>query len=140
MSVFSEFKKFISRGSVMDMAVGVVMGTAFTKIVNSLVTNIITPVISVITGKVNVASLSVKISDDLLITYGEFLQAIIDFLLISISVFAMVKVMNSLKDKFSAIEPADEEEKEQQPKLSDEAALLTEIRDMLKENAEISDK
>lgn len=131
MSIFSEFKKFISRGNVMDMAVGVVMGTAFTKIVNSLVTNIITPVISLVTGKVNVASLSIKISDDLMITYGEFLQSIIDFLLIAASVFAMVKIMNSLKDKFISAEK--NEESAPEPKLSDEAALLTEIRDMLKE-------
>lgn len=131
MKILDEFKKFISRGSVMDMAVGVVMGTAFTKIVNSLVTNIITPIISVVTGKVNVASLSIKISDELMITYGEFLQAVIDFLLISISVFAMVKIMNTLKDKFIAAEKADEPVL---PKQSDEAKLLTEIRDLLKEN------
>lgn len=130
MKILDEFKKFISRGSVMDMAVGVVMGTAFTKIVNSLVTNIITPVISVITGKVNVASLSIKISDELMITYGEFLQAVIDFLIISVSVFAMVKIMNTLKDKFIA---AEEVKEPAAPKISDEAKLLAEIRDLLKD-------
>ncbi len=131
MKLFDEFKKFIARGNVIDMAVGVVMGTAFTKIVNSLVTNIITPLISVITGKVNVAELAITVSETLSIPYGQFLQAVIDFLLIAFSVFCMVKVMNSLKDRFSKTEeepaPAPEE-----PKLSDEAALLTEIRDLLK--------
>ena len=131
MKFFEEFKKFIARGNVIDMAVGVVMGTAFTKIVNSLVTNIITPLISVITGKVNVADLAVTVSEALVIPYGQFLQAIIDFLLIAFSVFCMVKVMNNLKDRFSKTEeePAPEPE---EPKPSDEAALLAEIRDLLK--------
>ncbi len=131
MKFFDEFKKFIARGNVMDMAVGVVMGTAFTKIVNSLVANIITPLISVITGKVNVAELAINVSETLVIPYGQFLQAIIDFLLIAFSVFCMVKVMNNLKDKFSKTEEEPEPEPEA-PALSDEATLLTEIRDLLK--------
>ncbi len=131
MKFFDEFKKFIARGNVIDMAVGVVMGTAFTKIVNSLVTNIITPVISVITGKVNVADLAVTVSETLVIPYGQFLQAVIDFLLIAFSVFCMVKVMNNLKDRFSKTEE-DSEPQPEEPKLSDEATLLTEIRDLLK--------
>ena len=130
MKFFDEFKKFISRGNVMDMAVGVVMGTAFTNIVNSLVANIITPVISLVTGRVNVASLAVKINDTLSITYGAFVQSIIDFLLIAALVFIMIKVMNRLKDTFSK---PHEPEPKKEPKLSDEAALLTEIRDMLKD-------
>ncbi len=130
MKVIDEFKKFISRGNVMDMAVGVVMGTAFTKIVSSLVTNIITPVISLITGRVNVASLSIKINDTLSITYGGFLQSIIDFLLIAIAVFIMVKCVNGFKDTFAKHE---EPEPEPEPKISDEAALLAEIRDILKD-------
>lgn len=131
MKFFDEFKKFIARGNVLDMAVGVVMGTAFTKIVNSLVANIITPLISVITGKVNVAELAINVSETLVIPYGQFLQAIIDFLLIAFSVFCMVKVMNNLKDKFSKTEEEPEPEPEA-PTISDEAALLTEIRDLLK--------
>ena len=131
MKFFNEFKTFISRGNVLDMAVGVVMGTAFTKIVNSLVTCIITPLISIITGKVNVAALVYVVNETLFIPYGQFIQAIIDFLIIAFSVFCMVKVMNNLKDKFSKTEPEPEPEPEE-PKLSDEAALLTEIRDLLK--------
>lgn len=132
MKIFDEFKKFISRGNVVDMAVGVVMGTAFTKIINSLVTNIITPVISVITGKVNIADLSVTVSEALVIPYGQFLQAVIDFLLIAASVFLMVKVFNALKDKFSKTEVAPEAPSEPEP--SKEELLLTEIRDLLKKN------
>ncbi len=131
MKLFDEFKTFISRGNVMDMAVGVVMGTAFTKIVNSLVTNIITPAISIITGKVNVADLAFVINEELSITYGAFLQAIIDFLLIAVAVFAMVKVMNGLKDKFSKTEEP-EPEAPAEPEPTKEEILLAEIRDLLK--------
>ncbi|MBQ7751634.1 MAG: large-conductance mechanosensitive channel protein MscL [Clostridia bacterium] len=128
MKAFDEFKKFISRGNVMDLAVGVIMGTAFTKIVTSLVENIITPVLSVITGKVNIADLSAKVTDDLVIPYGQFLQAIIDFLLISISVFAIVKLINKIREKFEK----KEEEEAAPPAPTKEEELLTEIRDILK--------
>lgn len=135
MKFFDEFKKFISRGNVMDMAVGVVMGTAFTKIVNSLVTNIITPAISILTGKVNVATLAYKINEgaenEIAIAYGMFLQAIIDFLLIAFSVFCVIKIINTVKDRFQKHEEAEEAPAEE-PKPSDEILLLTEIRDLLK--------
>lgn len=131
MKIFNEFKTFISRGNVLDMAVGVVMGTAFTKIVNSLVTSVITPLISIITGKVNVAELAYVVNENLSVPYGQFIQAIIDFLIIAFSVFCMVKVMNTLKNKFSKTEEVDEPEPEE-PKPSEEIVLLTEIRDLLK--------
>ena len=132
MKAFDEFKKFISRGNVMDLAVGVIMGTAFTKIVTSLVENIITPILSVITGKVNIADLSVAVTDELVIPYGLFLQAIIDFLLIAISVFAIVKLINKAKAKFEKKE--EEEKTEEAPAPTKEEELLTEIRDLLKKN------
>lgn len=131
MKFFDEFKKFISRGNVLDMAVGVVIGSAFTNIVNSLVKNIITPLISIISGKVNVTNLAYVVNDDLSVTYGVFLQSIIDFLIIAFSVFCMVKLMNTLKDKFSKTEEEPAKEPEA-PVLSDEAQLLTEIKDLLK--------
>lgn len=131
MKFFEEFKKFIARGNVLDMAIGVVMGTAFTKIVNSLVANIITPAISILTGKINVADLAYQVNENLAIPYGQFLQAVIDFFLIAFSVFCMVKVMNSLKDKFSKTEEEAEAPIED-PKPSEEVMLLTEIRDLLK--------
>ncbi|MBR4720637.1 MAG: large-conductance mechanosensitive channel protein MscL [Clostridia bacterium] len=130
MKAFDEFKKFISRGNVVDLAVGVIMGSAFTKIVTSLVENIITPVLSVITGKVNIADLSVKVTDELVIPYGQFLQAIIDFLLIAISVFAIVKLINKIREKFEK----KEEEEAAPPAPTKEEELLTEIRDLLKKN------
>ena len=137
MKFFDEFKKFISRGNVIDMAVGVVVGTAFTKIVNSLVTNIITPAISILTGKVNVATLAYKINEgaenEISIAYGEFLQAIIDFLLIAFSVFCVVKIINTVKDRLQKTETEEiEEAPVEEPKPSEEVLLLTEIRDLLK--------
>ena len=131
MKFFSEFKTFISRGNVLDMAVGVVMGTAFTKIVNSLVTSIITPSLSILTGKVNFAELAYVVNENLSIPYGQFIQAVIDFLLIAFSVFCMVRLMNKLKDNFAKNKNQTEPEPEE-PKLSDEALLLTEIKDLLK--------
>ncbi len=134
MKFFGEFKKFIARGNVMDMAVGVVIGTAFTKIVNSLVTSIITPAISILTGKVNIATLAYKINEgaenEISIAYGEFLQAIIDFLLIAFSVFCVVKLINTVKEKMQKKEA--EEAPVEDPKPSEEVLLLTEIRDLLK--------
>ena len=128
MKTIDEFKKFISRGNVIDLAVGVIIGGAFTKIVSSLVENIITPLISVVTGKINIADLSAKITEELVIPYGQFLQAIIDFLLTAICVFAIVKAINKAKDKFAK----KEEEEAAPPAPSNEEVLLTEIRDLLK--------
>ena len=91
LKIVDEFKKFIARGNVVDMAVGIIVGTAFTKIVNSLVADIITPIISLLTGKVNLSLFQIKISDELALTYGNFIQSIIDFLIIAIVVFMMVK-------------------------------------------------
>lgn len=129
MKFFSEFKKFISRGNVIDMAVGVIMGTAFTKIVNSLVTSVITPAMSILTGKVNIAAMAYKVNDDISIAYGEFLQAIIDFLLVAICVFVMITAINKVRDRLSKKE---EEAPAEPPKPSEEVLLLTEIRDLLK--------
>ena len=130
MQTIDEFKKFISRGNVMDLAVGVIMGTAFTKIVTSLVENIITPLLSTITGKVSIADLSITVTDELVIPYGLFLQAIIDFLLIVISVFAIVKCVNKVREKFEK----KEEEEAAPPAPTKEEELLTEIRDLLKKD------
>lgn len=133
MKIFNEFKSFISRGNVVDMAVGVIMGTAFTKIINSLVANVITPAISILTGKINIADMAYVINDELSIGYGQFLQAIIDFLLIAICVFAMVTTMNKIRERFeknAEEEPTPAEE----PTPSEEVVLLTEIRDLLKKD------
>lgn len=129
MKIINEFKTFIAKGNVIDMAVGIIIGSAFTKIVNSLVADIITPAISIIAGKVNVSDLSYKISEELAITYGNFLQAVIDFLIIAIVIFAMVKAMNTAKAR---LEKKEEEAAAEPPKPTKEEELLTEIRDLLK--------
>ncbi len=118
-----EFKAFISRGNVMDMAVGVIIGSAFGKIVASLVDDILMPLIGVIIGGHDFSSLAIKIGDAS-ICYGAFIQAIVDFLIVALCIFLIVKIFNKFKKK--------EEVKEEVKKDSDEVALLKEIRDLLK--------
>ena len=133
MSVIKEFKEFISRGNVIDLAVGVVIGGAFTAIVTSLTNDILMPVISVITGKINIASLAAEITEDLVIPYGMFLQAVINFLLTAIAVFVLVKAINSFKKKMEALKKEEIKEEAAAKEPSAEEKLLTEIRDLLKE-------
>ena len=99
---FEEFKKFISRGNVMDMAVGVIIGGAFTAIVNSLVNDIFMPVLSLITGGFDIAGMSVSfgVGDNAAtLNYGAFLSAVINFLLIALVIFCIIKAMNTAEDK-----------------------------------------
>lgn len=132
MKIMDEFKKFISRGNVLDMAVGVIMGTAFTGIVNSLVNNILMKFISFLTGKVDISTLVWEVSADLKIEYGAFLQAVLNFLLIAVSVFAIVKVINTAKDRLERKKEAAAPAPEPEPEPTKEELLLTEIRDLLK--------
>lgn len=109
---FEEFKKFISRGNVMDMAVGVIIGGAFTAIVNSLVNDIFMPVLSLITGGFDIVGMSVSfgVGDNAAtLNYGAFLSAVINFLLIALVIFCIIKAMNTAKDKM--IRKAEEEPK-----------------------------
>lgn len=129
MAFLGEFKKFIMRGNVVDMAVGVVVGGAFKSIIDSLVQDLIMPVLSTLTGKINIADLSVKVTDGLTIPYGNFLQQVLNFLIIAFALFCTIKVMNTLKDKMLKKEA--EEEPPAPP--SKEEMLLTEIRDLLKQ-------
>ena len=122
----NEFKTFVSRGNVLDLAVGVVVGGAFSKIVTSLVNDIITPLIGVVIGGRDFSSLSLTIGDSS-IAYGLFIQNIIDFLVIAFCIFVFIKLIN----KFF-IKKKEEEKKEDPPKKSDEVVLLEEIRDLLK--------
>ncbi len=131
MKIAEEFKTFIARGNVMDMAVGVIMGSAFTKIVNSLVSDILTPIIGLATGKVDLSNLKIDINEQLIIPYGQFLQSIIDFLIVAAVVFFVIKGMNTLKAKLE--KQKDEEETEEEVTPSNEELLLTEIRDLLKD-------
>jgi len=130
----NEFKTFVSRGNVLDLAVGVVVGGAFSKIVTSLVNDIITPLIGIVIGGRDFSSLSLTIGDSS-IAYGLFIQNIIDFLIIAFCIFVFIKLIN----KFF-IKRKEEEKKTEPPtpKKSDEVLLLEEIRDLLKKEKKSS--
>ena len=136
-----EFKAFISRGNVVDMAVGVIVGSAFTAIVNSLVKDVVTPFIGVLTGGVDFTQMKYVITPavgetpEVAILYGNFIQAIVNFLIIAFVVFCMVKMINTMRAKMEAAKKKEvEEAPAQPPKPSDEVVLLTEIRDLLKKD------
>lgn len=126
--MIKEFKEFISKGNVMDMAVGIIIGGAFTAIVNALVDSILMPLIGAASGGLSVADMSVK-AGNAVIGYGAFLQAIIDFLLIALVLFFIIKGLNKAKAKMEADKAEEAEEPEETPA---DIALLTEIRDLLK--------
>ena len=126
----TEFKSFILRGNVMDMAVGVIIGSAFSGIVTALTTDIINPLINGIGG----AELggSIKIYGGQEILYGHFLSSIINFILMAFVLFVLLKFVNKI---FTVNKKKEEPKKEEPPKKSDEVLLLEEIRDLLKKNA-----
>ena len=98
-SFFEEFKKFIMRGNVVDLAVGLVIGAAFTAIVNSLVADIFMPVVGVVTGGVSVENMKLHLYKDAYVHWGKFAQMVINFIIIGFSLFLVVKGMNKLKEK-----------------------------------------
>ena len=128
--MLKEFKTFIMRGNVMDMAVGIIIGGAFGKIVTSLVNDIIMPVISILTGSVDFKHLKYVIEPaqgeipELAVYYGQFIQNLVDFVIIAFSIFIMIKMINKLKAK--------PKEEAAPAKPSEEIVLLSEIRDELK--------
>jgi len=121
-----EFKAFAMKGNVVDLAVAVVIGAAFGKIVTSLVTNIVTPLIGALLGGVNFSVLSVEVGESV-IMYGAFLQSIFDFIIIAFAVFMAIKVLSKLKKK-----EEEKPEEEKVEKVSEEVLLLREIRDNLR--------
>lgn len=137
----TEFKQFIARGNVLDMAVGVIIGGAFGKISTSLVNDVIMPAVSMLTGGVDFSAWTVVLKEAVLdaagevaapavsINYGAFLAAILDFLIIAFAVFCLIKAVNALHRKKEAAPPP------APPAPSREEVLLTEIRDLLKERA-----
>ena len=133
MGIIKEFKEFISRGNIFDMSIGVILGGAFGKIVTALTQTIIMPLITLITGKVNVSELTFVIGVTEL-PYGQFLQAVIDFLLTAAAIFAMVKIMANAQKRMAKLSKKPEAESEPEPvaEPSEEQKLLTEIRDLLK--------
>jgi large conductance mechanosensitive channel protein len=135
MKLFDEFKAFVMRGNVVDMAVGVIVGGAFGKIVTSLVNDIFMPIIGMIIGNVDFSSLEIKLGEPVegaeqaAIRYGAFIQEIVNFLIIALCIFMVIKVINKLqKKKEEAPAPAPEPTKEE--------VLLTEIRDALNKIAD----
>lgn len=119
-----EFKEFIARGNVMTMAVGIIIGSAFTAIVTSLNQDIITPLLGLVLGQINFAGLSFTVGNAT-VTYGNFIQAVITFLITALVLFLMVKAFNKLTKKRTA--------KEEEPaSVPEDIRLLTEIRDLLK--------
>ena len=121
----AEFKTFIARGNVMDMAVGVIIGGAFSNITTSLINDVVMPVLGIFTSSVSFAELHVNIGPAV-VTYGNFIQAVLNFLIMALVVFCLVKALNRFhKKKEAAPQPP--------PGPSAEEKLLTEIRDLLKE-------
>ena len=128
----NEFKTFISRGNVLDLAVGVIIGGAFNTIVNSLVNDIFMHLIGIIIGGINFSGLVLKIGEAT-IKYGLFIQNIINFLATAFCLFLLVRVINNFH-KMKEKNEKKEEKKEEAPKKSDEVVLLEEIRDLLKKD------
>jgi large conductance mechanosensitive channel len=138
MGFISEFKEFAMKGNVMDMAVGVIIGGAFGKIVTSLVNDVLMPVISLATGGIDFTDLFVNLGEGnyatlaaakeagaAVLAYGQFIQNVIDFIIIAFCIFLMIKAMNKLKKK--------EETAPEAPKGPSQEELLAEIRDLLKQ-------
>lgn len=123
-----EFKQFIARGNVMDMAVGVIIGGAFSNITTSLINDVIMPLLGIFTGSISFAELSVTVNGAV-IAYGNFIQAVLNFLVMAFVVFCLIKAINRFhrKKEEPAAPPAP-------PEPSAEEKLLAEIRDLLKEN------
>lgn len=123
--MWNEFKQFAVKGNVLDLAVGVVIGGAFGKIVTSLVNDLIMPIVGLLLGGIDFSELSLSVGDAA-IKYGAFIQSIVDFFIVSFSIFMFIKLINSMKH---------EEKKAEEPqaklKLTREEILLTEIRDLL---------
>jgi len=134
MSVIQEFKQFAIKGNVVDMAVGVIIGAAFGKIVTSLVTDVVMPPIGVLIGGVDFSKLAVTVAQGpangaaVVISYGKFIQTVVDFGIVAAVIFLVVKGINSLKKK------AEEKQEEAAPVPTQQEVLLTEIRDLLKQS------
>ena len=125
--LFEEFKTFIKRGNVIDLAVGVVIGSAFGKIVTSIVNDILMPIIGIIIGGIDFSGLSLKIGSAT-VNYGMFIQNVIDFLIVAICIFLFIKIIEKLTKKKEI-----KEEKVEEAKKDEQIVLLEEIRDLLKE-------
>ncbi|MBT8107609.1 MAG: large-conductance mechanosensitive channel protein MscL [Gammaproteobacteria bacterium] len=128
--MLNEFKAFAMRGNVVDMAVGIIIGAAFGKIVSSFVNDVIMPPIGMLMGGMDFSSLAIALGEGegaASINYGVFINTVLDFVIVAIAIFMVIKAMNSMKKK-------EEEKPAEPPKPSKEEELLTEIRDLLAKN------
>ena len=126
MSIIKEFKEFAFKGNVLDMAVGVVIGSSFGKIVTSIVNDLIMPICSLLLNDIKFTDLKIGLKGDSAIMIGNFIQTFVDFIIIAASVFVFVKIINGFKRKKEV------EVIEEAPKAPTTEELLTEIRDLLK--------
>ena len=122
---FKEFKEFISKGNVLDLAIGVVIGGAFTSIVNSLVNDVIMPIVGAIIGGLDFTSIAIPLGGDAAIMIGNFLQAVVNFLIVAFVLFSVIKAINKFKKN-------EEEKPAETPEPSEEVKLLTSIEKELK--------
>ncbi len=144
---FKDFKAFISKGNILDMAVGVVIGGSFGKIVTSLVNDIIMPPIGKLLGDVNFSDLKLVlqaeelneagevVNEAISLNYGSFIQTIIDFLIVAFCIFVMLRAIVKSRQKLESLKKKEEEKpkKPEEPKIPEDVLLLREIRDLLKE-------
>lgn len=130
MGFIKEFKEFASRGNVVDLAVGIVIGAAFNNIVNSAVKDIIMPPVGYLMGDLDFQEYKIELSENVTINYGNFIQTVINFLIIAFAVFILVKAMNRLRRK-------EEAAPETAPSPTREEVLLAEIRDAIKSKKDI---
>ncbi len=126
-----EFKEFISKGNVMDLAIAVVIGNAFNAIVSSLVDDIIMPFVGLLIGGINFSDIKVTLGDAN-IMFGKFIQNVVDFLIVAFTIFIVVKAFNKLQEKTK--KKQEKEEKKEEAKKPDDIVLLEEIRDLLKKS------
>lgn len=125
MNLFQEFKTFAMKGNVVDMAIGIIIGAAFGKIVTSLVTDILLPPIGLLIGGIDFSGLSIALKSGVVIKYGLFINTVIDFIIVAFAIFLMIKTINRIKKN-------EKERPSVPPSPSEEVVLLTQIRDLLK--------
>lgn len=128
----NEFKEFAMKGNVIDMAVGVVIGSAFSAIVTSLVNDMIMPIIALFTSNVSFSDLKLVLKDDVTLNYGNFIQVVVNFIIIAFSIFVVIKAINATKAKFEELAKQKEQIEEAKPaEPSDEVKALNKIISLL---------
>ena len=133
--MLKDFRNFISRGNVIDLAIGVILGAAFTAIVNSVVDDMFMPIIGALLGGINFETLAVQVGDAT-IMYGMFIQAVINFFLVAFIIFFAMRAIIAVEKELGI---SSDEEQETEPEVPQDIQLLTEIRDLLKEGSHTTD-